>query len=70
MEPAVRRFLDEMMSLAAERFKAIGEGDDLRIENDTIAGGALLYADRVVHLCAFGVESDRRDTLPSDAALP
>ncbi len=62
-----RRFLDEMMSVAAERFPAIGEGEDLRIENRTIAGGALLFAERVVHLCAFRVGSDRRDPLPSDA---
>ena len=61
-EPEARRFLDELMSLPSQRFPAVGEGYDLRIENETIAGGALLVGNRVVHLCAFRVGSDQHNT--------
>ena len=57
---AARKFLDEIMSVAAERFPAIGEGEDLRIESDSMAGGALVLADRVVHVCTFRVVGDGR----------
>ena len=56
VEEVVRRFLDDMQAAALQRFKALGEGEDLRIESATIAGGALAADDRIVHLCAFRVE--------------
>ena len=51
----VHRFLEEMKEAALQRFPALGQGEDLRIETDTIAGGALYADKRVVHLCAFRV---------------
>lgn len=56
VEEAVRRFLDEMKAAALERFPALAEGEDLRIESDAVAGGALYAGGRIVHLCAFAVE--------------
>ena len=56
VEEAVRRFLDDMQAAALRRFPALGEGEDLRIESDTIAGGALAADDRLIHLCAFRLE--------------
>jgi flavodoxin len=51
-----RKFIEDVKSAALQRFRAIGEGEDLRIESETITGGALYAGERVVHLCAFKVE--------------
>ena len=55
VEAVVRKFLDDMQAAALERFPALGEGEDLRIESDELAGGALFADNRVVHLCAFQI---------------
>ena len=55
VEEVVRRFIEEMKAAATESFKALGLGEDVRIEGGSIAGGALVHAERVVHLAAFGV---------------
>jgi hypothetical protein len=39
---------------------ALGEGENLRIESDAVAGGALYADDRVVHLCGFPAEPPRQ----------
>jgi len=36
-----------------KRFKAVGLGDDVRIDDDQVLGGALVLDDRLVHLAAF-----------------
>jgi hypothetical protein len=41
----------------AEQFEALGEGEDLRLSGDSLAGGALVAEDRVVHLAAFNLAS-------------
>jgi hypothetical protein len=48
-----RHFLDAVAKSDTERFEAIGLGEDLRLRDSQIAGGALLAHGRVVHLCAF-----------------
>jgi hypothetical protein len=53
---AVRQFIEEMQAAATESFKAVGEGDNVRIESDAIAGGALVHEKRIVHLAAFKME--------------
>jgi len=50
-----RAFLDLVSATHAERFKALGEGEDLRLTGEGIAGGALVTGGRVVHLAAFAV---------------
>lgn len=52
----VRNFLENMQAAALERFPALGEGEDLRFESDSLTGGALFADNRVVHLCAFRIE--------------
>jgi hypothetical protein len=52
----VRKFLADMQAAALERFRALGEGEDLRMDSESIAGAALYAGNRVVHLCAFPVE--------------
>jgi hypothetical protein len=54
-EAAVRKFLDRIQAAAAERYAAIAEGEDLRLSEPGLAGGALALDERVVHLAAFEV---------------
>ena len=49
-------FIQAVATAPADSFKALGEGEDLRIHANNIAGGALAARDRVVHLCAFSEE--------------
>lgn len=51
-------FIQAVAAAPADSFKALGEGEDLRIHSNTIAGGALAARERVVHLCAFSQESE------------
>lgn len=54
-EEDVRRFLDSIRSAAAERFPALGEGEDIRLTGEGVSGGALAANGRVVHLAGFAV---------------
>lgn len=56
VEEAVRHFIEEMKAAATETFRAVGEGENVRIDSDAIAGGALVHQERVVHLAAFKME--------------
>jgi hypothetical protein len=51
----VQRFLDSIRAAAAERFQALGEGEDIRLTGEGVAGGALMVEGRVVHLAGFAV---------------
>jgi len=51
----VRRFLDEMLEAATEKYAALGDGEDVRLAGEGIAGGALVDGERVVHLAAYRV---------------
>ncbi|HXV79754.1 MAG TPA: DUF6569 family protein [Candidatus Binatia bacterium] len=53
VEEVVQKFLEDMKAAVIERFPAVGEGEQLRLENDTLAGGALLADDRLVHVCVL-----------------
>jgi hypothetical protein len=53
----VERFLARMQAAAEERFAALGEGEDIRLSGEGIAGGALAAGGRVVHLAGFAVPS-------------
>ena len=50
---SVAAFIQAVAAAPVGSFKALGEGEDLRIHSKSIAGGALAARDRVVHLCAF-----------------
>jgi len=49
------RFLARLRAAAAQRFKAVGEGDDIRLSGEGIAGGALEAGGRIIHLAGFEV---------------
>lgn len=51
----VRRFLEEMTKAAMSQYAALGEGEDVRLEGENLAGGALVDGERVVHLAAYRV---------------
>jgi hypothetical protein len=52
-EQLLEPFLKSVAKAGYERFKAVGEGDDLRTSTSGICGAALVARDRVVHLAAF-----------------
>jgi hypothetical protein len=52
-EKDVRRFLDALQAATAERFAALGEGEDIRLSGERIEGGALTVDGRVVHLAGY-----------------
>jgi hypothetical protein len=54
----IKAFMQAVAAAPVDCFDALGEGDDLRIRANSIAGGALAARDRVVHLCAFSQESE------------
>jgi hypothetical protein len=54
-EEAARRFLERIKASATERFAALGEGEDIRLKGDGVAGGALAADGRVVHLAGYAV---------------
>ena len=53
VQEAVRKFLEQVQAAAFASFPSIGEGETLRIDGGSIAGGALVAGGRMVHLCAF-----------------
>ncbi|MBK6738032.1 MAG: hypothetical protein IPG64_09000 [Haliea sp.] len=55
---SITDFIQAVATARADSFKALGEGDDLRIHSNSIAGGALAAHGRVVHLCAFSANSE------------
>lgn len=59
-EAEVRRFLDSIRSADAERFPALGEGEDIRLSGTGVAGGALALDGRLVHLAGFCVDPRSR----------
>ncbi|MFZ1103499.1 MAG: DUF6569 family protein [Hyphomicrobiaceae bacterium] len=56
-EPA---FLRSALTAPADRFPAVGLGEELRIDTDAIGGGALQVDNGLVHLFAFARASARR----------
>jgi hypothetical protein len=54
------RFIETVAKAEVARFDAIGLGEDLRLRAPHMAGGALLAEGRVVHLCAFRIDTGER----------
>lgn len=48
-----RDFLDALGRAESHRHNAVGLGHDLRIHGPEVAGGALLVAGQLIHICAF-----------------
>jgi hypothetical protein len=53
----VRAFLKTLEEAPAERFAALGEGEDLRLSAPKLQGAALAVGGEVVHLAAFEMEA-------------
>ena len=53
VEEVVRQFIKDLLSTAAERFPGVGEGENMRLESETLAGSALVLGERVIHCAAF-----------------
>lgn len=54
-EDSVHGFLSSVSEAKAERFAAIGEGEDVRIQETGLAAAALVARGRLIHLCGFRV---------------
>jgi hypothetical protein len=52
-KPDAHAFVDAIASAPLETFPAVGLGSDARVSGDAVVGGALVVADRVVHILAF-----------------
>ena len=52
----VRAFLAQLPDAPETRYKALAEGEDVRLESPRAAAGALEVGGKVVHLAAFAVE--------------
>jgi len=57
-EEGARSFLVDVSMAGMEDFDALGKGRDVRVTAKDINGGALVDANRVVHLCVFRTEED------------
>ncbi len=60
------RLLDSILALDAKSFRAIGLGEDLRLDSPEITGGALTQNGRVIHLAAFQTAPPRKQNGTSD----
>jgi hypothetical protein len=53
--------LADCVQAAVNRFPALGEGSDLRLQGDGLTGGALEVDEKIVHLCAFRLPETEPD---------
>jgi hypothetical protein len=61
-EPAratAEAFVGAVAAAAVETFPAVGLGTTVRLAADGLVGGGLVHDDRLLHLAAFAVESER-----------
>lgn len=54
---SVTRLLKRIAALKTETFPAVGLGTDVRVETRSLAGGALVVDERVVHLAVFALSA-------------
>jgi hypothetical protein len=54
-----QEFLERLQKASPKPYKAIAEGEDVRVNLGDVTAGALVVGDKVVHLAAFAVEGDR-----------
>jgi hypothetical protein len=52
-ETAPKRFIEDLLKANASAYKAVGEGEDVRVEGEGFSGGALVSGEHLVHLAAF-----------------
>jgi hypothetical protein len=52
-QAAAARFLDRVAAAQADTYPGVGLGTDVRLAAPLVAGGGLVYEDKLVHLAAF-----------------
>ncbi len=57
-DAVVNDFLQQVAGARGEAYPGLGEGEDVRLSADEVAGGALVAEERVVHLAAFNRDPD------------
>ena len=57
-QEGARALLEQIKTAKQERFAAVGLGEDVRLKADGIAGAALEYENRLVHLSAFRTKAE------------
>jgi ARG and Rhodanese-Phosphatase-superfamily-associated Protein domain len=57
-QTAAREFLSSVSEAKAERFAAIGEGEDVRVQEPGLSAAALVARGRLIHLCGFQIKLD------------
>ena len=58
---SIEDFLKDSAIATVERFPAVGEGEDHRLQGNGLGGGALVHRERVVHLCVFKLPNESGD---------
>ena len=53
-------FLKKVAAAKGEGYPGLGEGEDIRLSANELAGGALVVEERVVHLAAFNRDPEGR----------
>ena len=53
---SVEGFIEGLKRSKTKQFDALGEGEDVRISGEALAGGALVAEGRLVHLAAFNLD--------------
>ena len=48
-----QKLLDSSTKADVNRFPALGEGPDLRLQGNGLTDGALEVGERIIHMCAF-----------------
>ena len=67
---SVHAFLDSIKNADFSTYPAVGEGEDIRISNKNISGGALMARKRIVHLCVFNtLRNDQQQQKNHDETL-
>jgi ARG and Rhodanese-Phosphatase-superfamily-associated Protein domain len=56
-ETAVHGFVNSVLEAKAERFAAIGEGEDVRIQESGLSAAALVARGRLIHICGFRIKT-------------
>jgi len=58
---AADAFLEQARNSKTQRYDAIGEGEDIRIEEPGLLGGGLHARERLLHLCVFADQTQERE---------
>lgn len=52
------KLMEDAAKAVTERFPAVGDGEDLRLQGEHLSGGALVADNKVVHLCVFRMQEE------------